>query len=219
MARRMDYRIVFGAPAEKIYSDFTSRDYWETLMDAYRFLTPQSEITKFESNGSGTDIVFKQNLPRMYLPPIARAVMPADMIITREQHFDPYDHDGKRGNGSLPRQHPARAGPLRRQVLPLRSRRGQRAAARQRLQGVHPTRRRCTRGFDPAPHQAAVRRRGGVHRRLDRQAPLAIRGAERSPLYESAAANRTRVCARGGTDPQAPSAPRRADERKRHSTP
>ena len=99
MARRMDYRIDFGAPAEKIYQDFTSRAYWETLMDAYRFLTPQSEITTFTSNGSGTDIVFKQNLPRMYLPPIARSVVPVDMIITREQHFDPYDHANKQGNG------------------------------------------------------------------------------------------------------------------------
>ncbi len=100
MARRMDYRVSFGAPAEKIYQDFTSREYWETLMDAYRFLTPQSEITTFRSNGSGTDIVFKQNLPRMYLPPVARSVMPVDMVITREQHFDPYDHAAKRGKGS-----------------------------------------------------------------------------------------------------------------------
>ena len=100
MARRMDYRIDYGTPAEKIYQDFTSRAYWETLMDAYRFLTPQSEITKFTSNGSGTDIVFKQNLPRMYLPPIARSVVLVDMIITREQHFEPYDHDGRRGKGS-----------------------------------------------------------------------------------------------------------------------
>ena len=100
MARRMDYKIAFAAPAEKIYQDFTSRDYWETLMDAYRFLTPQSEITKFTSDGSGTDIVFKQNLPRMYLPPIARTVMPVDMVITREQHFDPYDHANKRGRAA-----------------------------------------------------------------------------------------------------------------------
>jgi hypothetical protein len=96
----MDYRITFGAPAETVYRDFTSRDYRQTLMDAYRFLTPQSEITTFRSNGSGTDIVFKQNLPRMYLPPIARSVMPVDMIITREQRFDPYDHAAKRGKGS-----------------------------------------------------------------------------------------------------------------------
>lgn len=100
MARRMDYEIAFAAPAEKIYQDFTSRAYWETLMDAYRFLTPQSEITKFTSNDSGIDVVFKQNLPRMYLPPIARTVMPVDMIITREQHFDLYDHANKRGTGT-----------------------------------------------------------------------------------------------------------------------
>jgi hypothetical protein len=100
MARRMDYRIDFGAPAEKIYQDFTSRAYWETLMDAYRFLTPQSEITTFTSDGSGTDVVFKQNLPRAYLPPVARSVIPVDMIITREQHFDPYDHANRLGNGT-----------------------------------------------------------------------------------------------------------------------
>jgi Protein of unknown function (DUF2505) len=96
----MDYRIAFDAPAEKIYQDFTSRRYWETLMDAYRFLTPQSEITTFAADGSGTDIVFRQVLPRMYLPPIARALMPVDMVITREQHFDPYDHADRRGNGT-----------------------------------------------------------------------------------------------------------------------
>ncbi len=96
----MDYKISFDAPAETIYAGFTSRAYWDTLMDAYRFLTPQSEITEFRSDGSGTDIVFKQNLPRMYLPPIARTVMPSDMIITREQHFDPYDPVAKRGGGT-----------------------------------------------------------------------------------------------------------------------
>jgi hypothetical protein len=100
MARRMDYLVSFDAPAEKIYQDFTSRDYWETLMDAYRFLTPQSEIIKFTSGESGTDVVVKQNLPRMHLPPIARTVVPVDMIITREQHFDPYDHANKWGKGS-----------------------------------------------------------------------------------------------------------------------
>jgi hypothetical protein len=100
MARRMDYTIAFEAPAEKIYADFTSREYWETLMDAYRFLTPQSEITTFTSDESGTDIVFKQNLPRMYLPPIARTVVPVDMIITREQHFDRFDQTNRRGEGS-----------------------------------------------------------------------------------------------------------------------
>ena len=36
----------------------------------------------------------------MYLPPIARSVMPVDMIITRTQHFDPYDHDKNRATGT-----------------------------------------------------------------------------------------------------------------------
>ena len=70
----MDYTIGFDAPTEKIYQDFTSREYWQTLMDSYRFLTPQSEITRFRSDERGTDITIKQNLPRMYLPPVARAV-------------------------------------------------------------------------------------------------------------------------------------------------
>ena len=70
----MEYTIEFDAPAEKIYQDFTSREYWQTLMDAYRFLTPQSEITSFSSGERGTDVAFVQNLPRTYLPPIARTV-------------------------------------------------------------------------------------------------------------------------------------------------
>ena len=96
----MDYTIAFDAPAEKIYQDFTSRHYWDSLMDAYGWLTPLSEITHFRSDETGTDIVFRQNLPRTYLPPVARTVMPVDMIITREQHFDPFDPDGNSATGS-----------------------------------------------------------------------------------------------------------------------
>jgi Protein of unknown function (DUF2505) len=96
----MEYTIEFDAPAEKIYQDFTSREYWQTLMDAYRFLTPQSEIMSFSSGERGTDVAFVQNLPRMYLPPIARTVMPVDMVITRTQHFDPYDHAKNRAKGT-----------------------------------------------------------------------------------------------------------------------
>ena len=32
MSRRMDYSVAFGAPPEKIYQNFTSREYWQTLM-------------------------------------------------------------------------------------------------------------------------------------------------------------------------------------------
>src|SRR6185369_3819068 len=82
MSRRMEYTIEFDAPAEKIYQDFTSREYWQTLMDAYRFLTPQSEITSFSSGERGTDVAFVQNLPRTYLPPIARTVASSISIDT-----------------------------------------------------------------------------------------------------------------------------------------
>ena len=97
----MDYTIAFDAPAEKIYQDFTSRHYWDTLMDAYGCLTPQSEITHFTSDESGTDIAFRQNLPRACTcRRSARAVMPVDMVITREQHFDPFDHADNRATGT-----------------------------------------------------------------------------------------------------------------------
>jgi hypothetical protein len=110
MSRRLDYIVKFDAPPEKIYQDFTGRQYWEALMDAYRQLTPRSEITRFCCDDTGTHIVFTQNLPRAYLPPIARTVMPVDMIITREQHFDPYDHARNRASGTYGASIPAGPG-------------------------------------------------------------------------------------------------------------
>jgi hypothetical protein len=102
MARRMEHTIAFDAPAEKIYADFTSRDYWQTLMETYRRVSPESgsEITSFASDERGTDIVFIQVMPRSELPAIARAVMPVDMVITRTQHFDPYDQVNNRAEGT-----------------------------------------------------------------------------------------------------------------------
>ena len=96
----MAYTIEFDAPAEKIYQDFTSREYWQTLMDAYSALIPQSRITSFTTTERGTDIVFTQQLPRQVLPSLARTVVPADLIITRRQHYDPYDQDGARAQGT-----------------------------------------------------------------------------------------------------------------------
>ncbi len=96
----MDYTVSFDASAQQVYTNFTSRKYWDTLMGAYSWLTSRSEITQFCSDESGTDIVFTQLLPRSELPPIARSVVPVDMVITREQHFDPFDAAGNRGQGS-----------------------------------------------------------------------------------------------------------------------
>jgi hypothetical protein len=110
MARRLDYNIAFDAPAEKIYQDFASLEYWDTLMDAYRWLTPMSEIRHFKSDETGVDVVLKQNLPRMYLPPVAQSVMLVDMIITRVQHFDPFDHTANGAKGTYGASIPAGPG-------------------------------------------------------------------------------------------------------------
>jgi hypothetical protein len=100
MTRRMDYTLAYDAPAEKIYQDFTSNQYWQSLMEVYRRHLPHSEVTSFSSGERGTDIVFSQHVRRRDLPPIARAVVPVDLVITRTQHFEPFDHDQSRADGS-----------------------------------------------------------------------------------------------------------------------
>jgi hypothetical protein len=110
MTRRMDYIVAFDAPAEKIYQDFTDRDFWDALMGVYRWLKTDSELTSFTTGEHGTDIEFRQVLPRSELPPVARTVMPVDMVITREQHFDPYDHEQSRAEGTYKASIPAGLG-------------------------------------------------------------------------------------------------------------
>jgi hypothetical protein len=112
MTRRMDYTVAYDAPAEAIYENLTSRRYWESLADAYRWLSPQSEIAKFSSDESGTDIVFKHFLPRSDLPPVARAVMPVDLVVSRAQHFDPYDTTTSQASGGYRATVPAGLGHL-----------------------------------------------------------------------------------------------------------
>jgi Protein of unknown function (DUF2505) len=112
MGRRMDYTVAFDAPAEQIYQDMTSRRYWEALTDAYLALTPQSEVASFSSDESGTDVVVKLFMPRSELPPVARAVMPVDMVITRVQHFDPFDGAANAATGSYRATVPAGPGHL-----------------------------------------------------------------------------------------------------------
>lgn len=68
MSRRSVFTVNFPAPAEKIYQDFASRDYWETLMSAYGWLTPVSEIHAFSVTDGGIDVVLKQHLPASICP-------------------------------------------------------------------------------------------------------------------------------------------------------
>jgi len=95
----MEYTLTFDAAPERVYRDFTSREYWDELMAMYRQYT-RSEVTRFDAGERGTDIEFVQVIPRSELPPIARKVIPSDMVITRTQHFDPFDPDAGRAAGT-----------------------------------------------------------------------------------------------------------------------
>ena len=112
MSRRMDYTVAFDAPPEKIYQDFTSREYWQTLMDATGSLTPQSEMTSFSIRRARHRHRRSSRTCRGCTCRRSRAtVMPVDMVITRKQHFDPYDHDRNRAKGTYTRVDPARPRP------------------------------------------------------------------------------------------------------------
>lgn len=100
MSRRMDYTIAFDAPPQEIYQAFTGREYWQALMDEYSRYSPAG-ITSFSSDDSGTDITFVQELPRSDLPQIVRAVLPGDLVVTRTQHFDPFDTAANSARGTF----------------------------------------------------------------------------------------------------------------------
>jgi len=97
----MEYTVAFAAPADKIYADFISREYWQALMQRYGQVTPHSEVTSFASTSDGTDIVFTHLVPRSHLPPVARNLVPVDLVITRSQHFDPFEHRHNRATGEF----------------------------------------------------------------------------------------------------------------------
>ncbi len=96
----MDHTLLFEVPAEQFYREFTSREYWQTLMENYRQWDPSSQITHFASASDGTTVVFKQNVARDALPPLIKRILPLDMTITREQRFGPFDPETGRAEGS-----------------------------------------------------------------------------------------------------------------------
>jgi hypothetical protein len=98
MSRRMDYVIDLDKPAEALYQSFTSRDYWEDLVAEHGRLY-ESTLTRFNCDANGTDIVFSHTLSRKDLPPVAAAVVPLNITVTREQHFDPFDSASDSAHG------------------------------------------------------------------------------------------------------------------------
>ena len=97
----MEHTLAFDAPAARVHAQFASEDYWRRLSEFYRGLNPRTELTMFRSDEHGTDIALRQVLPRDDLPPVARKVMPIDMVITREQHFGPFDEGARQAAGTF----------------------------------------------------------------------------------------------------------------------
>ena len=90
MPRSMVYTVDIDAPAEKVYQDFTTIDYWQDLVDFYQQNSTRTEIVRFESDENGTEVAFAHIMTPEDLPAIARPVVPAKLTITREQHFEPF---------------------------------------------------------------------------------------------------------------------------------
>lgn len=102
MSRRTQYTVTFDAPAEHIYGQLTSEEYWHQLTEVYRGLNTRSEVTEFRSGDAGTDIVLRQVVSRDDMPAVAQKVVPVtELVITRTQHFDPFDREKRRADGSF----------------------------------------------------------------------------------------------------------------------
>jgi hypothetical protein len=87
----MVYTVDVDVPAAEMYRNFTGIGYWEDLVAFYRDNAAETEIAHFATGDSGTDVAFSHILSARDLPPIARPVLPGTFVITREQHFDPFD--------------------------------------------------------------------------------------------------------------------------------
>ncbi|TGD88964.1 DUF2505 domain-containing protein [Mycolicibacterium sp. CH28] len=98
MSRRMDYVIGLDKPVAELYQSFTSLRYWEDLISEHRQHT-DTELTRFSSDATGTDIVFTHTVSRKDLPPVAAAVVPLKLTVTRQQHFDLFDPATNSANG------------------------------------------------------------------------------------------------------------------------
>lgn len=99
MPRRTVFDIDVGVGSDVFYRDFTTIDYWQDLVAHYRSNSFRTEIAHFGSDETGTDVVFTHIMSAEDLPAIARAGVPATFIVRREQHFDPFDHVGRRAAG------------------------------------------------------------------------------------------------------------------------
>ncbi len=130
MSRRMDYVIDLDKPAEALYESFTSRQYWDDLITIHE-ANALTEIVEFSHDENGTDIVFTHTMSRHNLPPIASAVVPIKIVVTRKQHFDAFNPESRSAKRALLRPGAGRTAGFRRQLRPGPDRDRQRTAAQQ----------------------------------------------------------------------------------------
>ncbi|MEI7915377.1 MAG: DUF2505 domain-containing protein [Mycobacteriaceae bacterium] len=100
MPRTMVYDIDVAVPAADLHRDFTGVDYWEQLVGFYESNGARTELAHFQSSDAGTDIAFSHILTSADFPAVARPVLPSTFVVTREQHFDPFEPSAQRVNGS-----------------------------------------------------------------------------------------------------------------------
>ena len=107
MPRSMVYAVDIDVPAAVMYRNFTAVDYWQDLVEYYLQSGARTEITRFSSQDSGTDVTFSHIMSAQDLPAIARPVLPSTFVITREQHFDPFEHAINQAKGRYSARVPA----------------------------------------------------------------------------------------------------------------
>ena len=107
MPRRWVYDMDVGVPTAVFYGYFTTIDYWQDLVAHYQRTSIRTEIADFSSDETGTDISFSHILSAADLPAIARPVVPGTFVVTRRQHFDPFQDDAQRAGGHFRTDLPA----------------------------------------------------------------------------------------------------------------
>ena len=103
----MVYDIDVDVPAAQMYRFFSGRGYWEDLVEFYRGNSSRTEIAHFSRDSSGTDVSFRHIMSAQDLPSVARRVVPGTFVVTRVQHFDPFDDEANRARGRYTAEIPA----------------------------------------------------------------------------------------------------------------
>ena len=108
MPRSMVFDVDVDVPAAEMYRRFTAIDYWQDLVEFYRdSLNARAEIAHFSTGEAGTDVSFSHILSAADLPAVARKVVSGTFVVTREQHFDPFDPVANQAAGRYRAQIPA----------------------------------------------------------------------------------------------------------------